>query len=130
MGFTVLEVSKESYEKAREREGRESKYVEVAEFVRAIEDGKTVGMNANELLEAFSEVDSNGKTLDVLKQVRAYIGKIGSKDYGIGRVFRFAEYMENGTQILAIYKTTEAERTELKRKAAEREAQSAEANVS
>ena len=130
MGFTKIEVSKESYEKAREREGRESKYAEVAEFVRAIEDGKREGLDINELLEAFSEVDSNGKTLDVVKQVKAYIGKIGSKDYGIGRVFRFAEYTENGTQILAIYKTTEAERTELKRKASEREAQSVTANVS
>jgi hypothetical protein len=105
--FTLIEVNENEYTEARRREGRASKYAEIDEMVSEMTDGTLAGILISDLLDEF------GEDLDVVKQVKAHIGKLGQREYGIGRVYRFAE----DSVKLMVYKTTEAQREELRKKA-------------
>tara|TARA_R100000234_G_scaffold94389_1_gene62631 strand:- start:162 stop:509 length:348 start_codon:yes stop_codon:yes gene_type:complete len=97
-------VSSEEWSEARQREGRESMYASLDDFVAEIRDGDMVGLPIAMLESEFG----NGVT-DTVKQVKAYIGKLGKKEFGIGRVYRFAE---SDGQLL-IMKTTPEQRLQL-----------------
>tara|TARA_R100000008_G_scaffold85747_2_gene76510 strand:- start:388 stop:723 length:336 start_codon:yes stop_codon:yes gene_type:complete len=99
-------VSTEEWSEARQREGRESMYASLDDFVAEIRDGEMVGLPISMLESEFG----NGVT-DTVKQVKAYIGKLGKKEYGIGRVYRFAE---SDGQLL-IMKTTQEQRDQLQK---------------
>ena len=105
-----IEVRQDEYVDARRREGRASKYQEIEDMVSEMLDGDLMGIAIADLIDEFGD--------DPTKQVKAFIGKFGQRQYGIGRVYRFAE----DTEKLMVYKTTSEQRSELRK--------SAEANVS
>ena len=114
MTITVINVSQSEYTDARRHEGRASKYAEIEQIIAQMNDAELVGLPVSDLLDEFDE----GNDVDVVKQIKAFIGKLGVRQYGIGRVYRFAEDSEK----LMVYKTTEEQREELRK--------NAEANVS
>lgn len=99
-------VTESQWSEARQREGRESMYASLDDFVAEIRDGDMVGLPIAMLESEFG----NGVT-DTVKQVKAYIGKLGKKEFGIGRVYRFAE---SDGQLL-IMKTTPEQRDQLQK---------------
>ena len=118
----IIEVAMTEAEFAenRKREGRESKYAEIGKVVNKMTDGAYTSLLISGLLEDFSEVNSDGEELDVVKQIKAYIGKLGIERYGIGRVYRFSQTSEGENSKLGIYKTTEVQRDKLKANAEKR----------
>lgn len=117
----IIEVAMTETEFAenRKREGRESKYAEIGMVVNKMTDGAYTSLLISGLLEDFSEVNSDGDELDVVKQIKAYIGKLGIERYGIGRVYRFSETKGENSK-LGIYKTTQVQRDKLKENAEKR----------
>jgi hypothetical protein len=117
----IIEVAMTETEFAenRKREGRESKYAEIGMVVNRMTDGAYTSLLISGLLEDFSEVNSDGDELDVVKQIKAYIGKLGIERYGIGRVYRFSETKGENSK-LGIYKTTQVQRDKLKENAEKR----------
>ena len=105
--FTLIEVNENEYTEARRREGRASKYAEIDEMISGMTDGTLAGIAIADLIDEFDSVD------DPTKQVKAYIGKMGIRQYGIGRVYRFAE----DSVKLMVYKTTVEQREELRKNA-------------
>ena len=110
----IIEVAMTETEFAenRKREGRESKYAEIGKVVNRMTDGAYTSLLISGLLDEFSEVNSDGEELDVVKQIKAYIGKLGIERYGIGRVYRFSETKGENSK-LGIYKTTQVQRDKL-----------------
>ena len=111
----IIEVAMTETEFAenRKREGRESKYAEIGMVVNRMTDGSYTSLLISGLLEEFSEINSNGDELDVVKQIKAYIGKLGIERHGIGRVYRFSQTNEGENSKLGIYKTTQVQRDKL-----------------
>ena len=114
-----MAMTEQEFAENRKREGRESKYAEIGKVVNKMTDGAYTSLLISGLLEDFSEVNSDGDELDVVKQIKAYIGKLGIERYGIGRVYRFSETKGENSK-LGIYKTTEAQRDKLKANAEKR----------
>ena len=110
------EVRESDWTTARERDGRESKYAEIGIIVESMGDGQKIGLPLAELQTEFYAVNADGEEVDAVKQIKAYIGKLGQSQYGIGRVYRFGESASE----LMIYKTTFDQRQTLKEKADER----------
>ena len=100
-----IEVRQDEYVDARRREGRASKYQEIEDMVSEMLDGDLMGIAIADLIDEFGD--------DPTKQVKAFIGKYGQRQYGIGRVYRFAE----DTEKLMVYKTTSEQREELRKSA-------------
>ena len=111
--LTELEMSSGEFAENRKREGRESKYAEIGKVVNKMTDGAYTSLLISGLLEDFSDVNSDGEDLDVVKQVKAYIGKLGIERHGIGRVYRFSQTSEGENSKLGIYKTTQVQRDKL-----------------
>ena len=105
MALRKVEVRHDEYVDARRREGRASKYAEIEKMVSEMYDGDLMGIAIADLIDEFGD--------DPTKQVKAFIGKYGQRQYGIGRVYRFAE----DTEKLMVYKTTESQREELRKNA-------------
>jgi len=119
MPIIEMAMTEQEFAENRKREGRESKYAEIGKVVNKMTDGAYTSLLISGLLEDFSEVNSDGDELDVVKQIKAYIGKLGIERYGIGRVYRFSETKGENSK-LGIYKTTEAQRDKLKANAEKR----------
>ena len=120
MPIVEMEMTAAEFAENRKREGRESKYAEIGKVVNRMTDGAYTSLLISGLLEDFSEVNSDGEDLDVVKQIKAYIGKLGIERYGIGRVYRFSQTSEGENSKLGIYKTTEVQRDKLKANAEKR----------
>jgi hypothetical protein len=119
MPIVEMEMTETEFAENRKREGRESKYAEIGMVVNKMTDGAYTSLLISGLLEDFSEVNSDGDELDVVKQIKAYIGKLGIERYGIGRVYRFSETKGENSK-LGIYKTTQVQRDKLKENAEKR----------
>lgn len=113
MPIVEMEMTAAEFAENRKREGRESKYAEIGKVVNKMTDGAYTSLLISGLLEDFSDVNSDGEDLDVVKQVKAYIGKLGIERHGIGRVYRFSQTNEGENSKLGIYKTTQVQRDKL-----------------
>ena len=113
MPIVEMEMTAAEFAENRKREGRESKYAEIGKVVNKMTDGAYTSLLISGLLEDFSDVNSDGEDLDVVKQVKAYIGKLGIERHGIGRVYRFSQTSEGENSKLGIYKTTQVQRDKL-----------------